>query len=287
MKVGIVYPQPEIGRAPDAIGPIATAVEDLGFNHLLIYDHVLGVEHADRPEPLTGPYTEQDPFQDPFVVFGYLAGITERIELVTGVLILPQRQTPLVARQAADVDLLTGGRLRLGVGLGWNYVEMAALGHDFTRRGRRCTEQIELMRALWSGEVVSYDGAFESAERVRLNPAPTRRIPLAIGGFAPAAIDRAARLCDGFIAAGPIDRGIEVMNAVDAAREKHGTADNEFSHDFVTLMAPSIDDAVEMAHRWRDAGGTHISLSTMGYGIDSVDGYVNLIGQLAERLDVQ
>ena len=131
MQIGAVYPQNELRGDPTAVGRMGRAVEDLGFDHLLAYDHVLGAVHAGRARQLTGPYTERDPFHDPLVMFAYLAGITERIGFATGILVLPQRQTALVARQAADVDLLSGGRLRLGVGVGWNYVEYEALGQDF------------------------------------------------------------------------------------------------------------------------------------------------------------
>lgn len=287
MKVGIVYPQPEIKGDIRAISKIARAVEDSGFDHLLVYDHVLGVDHADRAVPLGGPYTEADPFTDPLVMFGYLAGITERIQLMSGVLILPQRQTPLVARQAADIDLLSGERLILGVGLGWNYVEYEALGFDFKTRGVRCTEQIELLKRLWTGEVVSYEGRFEAAERVRLNPAPTRSIPVWIGGFAPQAVDRAGRLADGFIAAGPPDVAIEIMKSVDASREKHGRADLDFGHTFVTLMCSSEDEAVAAAEKWQEAGGTHVSISTMGMGHGtSVEAHLDYIGRIARRLGV-
>src|SRR6185369_1306583 len=137
MEIGVVYPQIELGEDPNAVRRIGKAVEDLGFDYLLAYDHVLGAVHDDRIPPLPGPYTERDPFHDRLVMFGYLAGITERIGLATGVLVLPQRQTALVARQAADVDLLSEGRLRLGVGVGWNHVEYEALGQDF--RTRECT----------------------------------------------------------------------------------------------------------------------------------------------------
>ena len=146
MQIGVVYPQTELRGDPTAVLRIGKAVEDLGFDHLLAYDHVLGAVHADRTPPLTGPYTEQDPFPDPFVMFAYLAGITERIGFATGILILPQRQTALVARQAADVDLLSRGRLRLGVGVGWNSVEYEVLGQDFHTRGARQEEQIQLLR---------------------------------------------------------------------------------------------------------------------------------------------
>jgi probable F420-dependent oxidoreductase len=150
MEIGVVYPQIELGGDPVAVRRFGTAVEDLGFDHLLTYEHVLGAVHADRTPELTGPYTEDDPFHDPFVMFAYLAAITERIKFATGILVLPQRQTALVARQAADVDLLSGGRLRLGVGVGWNHVEYEALGEDFHTRGARQEEQIELLRRLFT-----------------------------------------------------------------------------------------------------------------------------------------
>ena len=151
MQIGVVYPQIELRGDPTAVRRIGRAVEDLGFDHLLAYDHVLGAVHADRTPELTGPYTEHDPFHDPFVMFAYLAGITERLRFATGILILPQRQTALVARQAADVDLMSGGRLRLGVGVGWNHVEYQALGQDFHTRGARQEEQIQLLQLCRSG----------------------------------------------------------------------------------------------------------------------------------------
>ena len=160
---------------------------------------MLGAVHADRTPPLTGPYTEHDPFHDPFVMFAYLAGITERIGFATGVLVLPQRQTALVARQAADVDLLSGGRLRLGVGVGWNHVEYEALGQDFRTRGARQEEQIELLRRLFTEPVVDFSGRFDRVDRAALVPKPARSIPIWLGGSGDAAFDRAARLADGFI----------------------------------------------------------------------------------------
>ncbi len=182
MQIGVVYPQTELRGDPTAVRRIGRAVEDLGFDHLLAYDHVLGAVHADRTPPLTGPYTEHDPFHDPFVMFAYLAGITERIGFATGILILPQRQTALVARQAADVDLLSGGRLRLGVGVGWNHVEYEALGQDFRTRGARQEEQIELLRRLFTEPVVDFSGRFDRVDRAALVPKPARPIPIWLGG---------------------------------------------------------------------------------------------------------
>src|ERR1700704_6105748 len=199
MQIGVVYPQTELRGDPIAVRRIGRAVEDLGFDHLSTYDHVLGAVHANRTRPLLGPYTERDPFHDPFVMFSYLAGITERIGFTTGILVLPQRQTALVARQAADVDLLSGGRLRLGVGVGWNYVEYEALGKDFRTRGARQGEQIELLRRLFAEPVVDFSGRFDRIDRASLVPKPARPIPIWLGGSSAAAFDRAARLGDGFI----------------------------------------------------------------------------------------
>src|ERR1700728_3572272 len=151
MQVGAVYPQIELRGDPSAVRRIGLAAEELGFDYLLAYDHVLGAVHSDRTPPLTGPYNERDPFHDPLVMFAYLAGTTERIHFTTGILVLPQRPTALVARQATDVDLLSGGRLRLGMGIGWNYVEYGALGQDFHTRGARQEEQIGLLRRLFTG----------------------------------------------------------------------------------------------------------------------------------------
>ena len=159
MQIGVVYPQIELGGDPDAVRRIGLATEELGYDYLLAYDHVVGATH-DREPKLWGPYTDQDPFHDPFVMFAYLAGITERIEFVTGILILPQRQTVLAAQQAADLDLLSGERLRLGVGVGWNYVEYDTLGQDFDVRGPRLDEQIGFLRSLWSEPLVSFEGQF-------------------------------------------------------------------------------------------------------------------------------
>src|SRR5579863_9717030 len=199
MQIGVVYPQNELGGDPTAVPKIGKAVENLGFDHLFAYDHVLGAVHADRTPPLTGPYTEHDPFHDPFVMFAYLAGITERIGFTTGVLILPQRQTALVARQATDVDLLSGGRLRLGVGIGWSPVEYEALGQDFHTRGARQEEQIPLLRKLFTEPVVDFTGRFDRIDRAALLPKPTRPIPIWLGGSGEKSFDRAARLADGFI----------------------------------------------------------------------------------------
>ena len=171
MKIGAVFPQTEIGADPAAVADFATAAEEIGYHHLIVYDHVLGASTANRPD-WQGPYTAESLFHEPFVLFGYLAGLTKTLELVTAVIILPQRQTALVAKQAAAVDVLSGGRLRLGAGTGWNAVEYEALGENFHNRGVRSEEQIDVMRQLWADDVVSYDGRWHKITEAGLNPLP-------------------------------------------------------------------------------------------------------------------
>lgn len=198
MKFGAVLPTCEIGNDPIAIRDWAQAAESLGYSHIVTYDHVLGAEHSEREPAFWGPYTEHDDFHEPFVLFGYLAGVTTTIEFETGIVILPQRQAALVAKQAAEVDLLSGGRFRLGVGSGWNYVEYESLGADWERRGAVLDDQIAVMRALWSNDVIEYSSEFHRIDRAGIRPRPTRRIPIWFGGYTNAALRRAARWGDGF-----------------------------------------------------------------------------------------
>ncbi|MFN8557307.1 MAG: LLM class F420-dependent oxidoreductase [Dehalococcoidia bacterium] len=197
MKLGVVFPQTEIGADPAAVRDYAQAVEGADFHHLLVYDHVLGA-HPDRFETRR-PYYHTSQFHEPFVLFGYLAGQTRRLELVTGVLILPQRQTALVAKQAAAVDVLSGGRLRLGIGVGWNHTEYEALNEDFHTRGRRTAEQIALLRRLWTDELVSFEGRWHTLDRMAIAPLPVQRpIPIWFGGMSEAVLQRLAALGDGW-----------------------------------------------------------------------------------------
>jgi probable F420-dependent oxidoreductase len=285
MQIGAVYPQTELRGDPTAVWRIGRSVEDLGFDHLLAYDHVLGAVHADRTPQLTGPYTEHDPFHDPFVMFAYLAGITERIQFVTGILILPQRQTALVARQAADVDLLSGGRLRLGVGVGWNHVEYEALGQDFHTRGARQEEQIELLHRLFTEPVVDFSGRFDRIDRASLVPKPARPIPIWLGGSSEAAFDRAARLADGFIFfGGGIDHAIDAWNQLRDRVRDVGRSVEDFGGDYVALPQGGVADLRAEADAWREAGGTHVSVVTMGLGLNSVDGHIDYLASVGDAL---
>ncbi len=281
MNIGIIYPQTELGGDPEGVRRIGLSVEELGFGHLLAYDHVLGSPHDREPKP-AGPYTDQHPFHDPFVMFAYLAGITARIELVTGVIILPQRQTALVARQAADVDLLSGQRLRLGVGIGWNHVEYEALGMDFTTRGRRVEEQIGLLRAFWAEPLVSFAGRFDQIDRAALNPRPGRAIPIWMGGFADVAMARAARIADGFIFADGAGDAFEMLPRLRQFIAKAGRDPASFPVQCNMLTAKSAVAAAERAARWRDQGGSHAAVSTMGRGHVCIEAHLDYIGEVAE-----
>jgi len=295
MKVGVIYPQIELQGDPEAVRRIGLAAEELGYNHLLMYDHVVGAVHEDRDPPLWGPYTDNDPFHDPFVAFAYLAGITKNIQFSTGVLILPQRQTVLVAQQAADLDLLSGGRFRLGVGTGWNYVEYDALGQDFRSRGRRLDEQVELLRRLWSEPLVTFEGEFDSIDRANINPRPKKAIPIWMGGFSEPAFRRGAQKGDGFIFAGSVDRDFtsgstSVMSVLDGwERVKHhlkeaGRSVEGFGADLAMLACRNPDEVADTLHRWQDAGGTHASVMTMGLGFTHLDQHLDYMAKVQARL---
>jgi probable F420-dependent oxidoreductase len=286
VEIGFVYPQTELGGDPAAVRAIGRAAEELGFESLLAYDHVLGATHEDRDPPLGGPYTERDPFHDPFVMFAFLAGMTERIQFATGVLILPQRQTVLVAKQAADLDLLSGERLRLGVGVGWNYVEYDALGQEFSTRGRRADEQIGFLRRLWGEELIEWSGEFDAIDRATLVPRPNRRIPIWVGGFSEAAFRRGATLGDGFMYAGREDRVMGAMQRVRELGAEHSRDMSGFGHEFVALRSGGADDVAASAERWRVAGGTHYAVVSMGLGFDSIDAHLDFMRDVAMRLDL-
>ena len=233
-----------------------------------------------------GPYTERDPFHDPFVMFAYLAGITERICFATGILVLPQRQTALVGRQAADVDLLSGGRLRLGVGIGWNYVEYDALGQDFHTRGARQEEQIELLRRLFTEPVVDYSGRFDRVDRASLVPKPAKPIPIWLGGSGERAFDRAARLGDGFIFFGGGDHAIDAWKRLLDRVSSLDRPVEDFGGDYVALSGADVGELTREIEAWREAGGTHVTVVTMGLGLDSVNDHIDYLGSLAGVLSL-
>ena len=280
MKLGLVYPQIELGGDPDAVRILGRGAEELGYDYLLAYDHVVGAEHADREPALWGPYTEKDPFHDPFVLFAYLAGLTEKLEFASGVLILPQRQTVIVAKQAADLDLLSGERFRMGVGVGWNYVEYEALGQDFSTRGARANEQIDFMRRLWSEPLLDWKGDFDRIERGNVLPQPKRQIPIWIGGFSSPAFRRGAALGDGFMFAGTLERTIPALAEVERLGDAKGRDMADFGRELVRTRAGDLQTTIDELRQWRDLGGTHFAAVSMNMGLDSVEAHLDYFGQV-------
>ena len=278
MRIGVVFPQTELGGDVGAVRAYGERVDELGYTHILAYDHVVGADPVIH-QNWSGPYNVDTTFHEPFVMFGYLAAVTS-VELVTGIIILPQRQTALVAKQAAEVDLLTAGRLRLGVGIGWNAVEYEALSKDFTNRGRRLEEQIELMRRLWTESTVTFDGTYETVTGAGLNPLPVQRpIPVWIGGVAEAALRRAGRMADGWFPMVPPGQHL------DAARDIVSAAASQAGRDPSTLGMEGrigwgeggVDELVKHAARWREAGATHIAVNTMGGGFETPDDHLDAL----------
>lgn len=263
MKFGAVFPSTDIGNDPIAIRDWAQAVEELGYRSIVTFDHVLGAPHENRDPALLGPYTEEHPFHEPFTLFAYLAAVTERVELCTGVIILPQRQTVLVAKQAAEVQLLSGGRFRLGVGSGWNYVEYEALGVPWKGRGKRFSEQVELMRSLWSGEVVDFDGEFHRVDRAALNPVPAEPIPVWFGAVAPAALKRAAQLGDGILFGGSPSMCGDMFETVKVELAAAGRASAAYGAEAMIDFSYGEEKCLAEVEQWREAGGTHLSVRAM------------------------
>jgi probable F420-dependent oxidoreductase len=285
VQLGVVFPQTEIGADPGGVHAFAQAAEEIGYGHVLAYDHVLGADVSQRSN-WPGPYTSEHQFHELFVLFGYLAAVAPGLELVAGVLVLPQRQTALVAKQAAEVDVLTGGRLRLGVGLGWNYVEFDALGEDFRNRGRRSEEQIEVLRRLWTEPVVEFEGRWHRIPAAGINPLPVQRpIPIWIGGSAEVAIRRAARLADGFFPQRPLEGGWPAtMERFRVWAEEAGRDPASIGvEQRIDVSSGTPDDWRAAVEEWRALGATHISVVTMRAGLN-VDGHVERIGEAFEAL---
>ncbi|QFZ21685.1 LLM class F420-dependent oxidoreductase [Saccharothrix syringae] len=285
MRIGAIFPQLEIGDDPADIRDWALAVEEMGYAHVLAFDHVLGAGRGSRPDWRL--YDNESTFHEVFVLFGYLAAVTTSLELVTGVLVLPQRQTALVAKQAAEVDVLSGGRLRLGVGVGWNPVEYRALGESFTDRGARSAEQVELMRRLWAEPSVTFEGRWHHVDDAGIKPRPAAgRIPVWFGGNAEAVLRRAGRLGDGWLPQRQPDATAAAMVArVRAHAEEAGRdpAAIGFEPRLVLADVPRGRWA-PFADGWRELGATHLCVSTMGLGLKSVDEHLGVLRDVLDLL---
>ena len=282
MKIGVVFPQTEIGQDPAMIRDYAQAVEAMGYTHILAFDSVVGA-NPDRPGGWDSQFTYQHTFHEPFVLFGFCAGVTRRIELVTGIVILPQRQTVLVAKQAAQVDVLSGGRLRLGIGVGWNTVEFEALGENFKNRGRRVEEQLEVMRLLWTRELVTYAGQWHRVPDAGIKPLPVQRpIPVWMGGDSEVVIRRAARLADGWITLPSFRPGPAAQETVDRIHglvREAGRDPAAFGIEGRLALAQFPGEEREkVMTAWRGMRGiTHLCINTMGLGLPGPEEHVKML----------
>jgi len=286
MRFGVVFPQTEIGTDSMVIRDFAQTAEELGYQHILAYDHVIGADPASRPG-WRPPYTHRDAFHEPFVLFGYLAGLTKKIELVTGVIILPQRQTVLVAKQAAALDVLSGGRLRLGIGIGWNPVEYESLGENFKNRGRRSEEQVEVMRKLWTQELVTFQGQWHTITDAGLNPLPIQR-PIAIwfGGSDDRALRRLARLGDGwFPLLGPDDKCRTAIEKIRSYAREAGRDPSRIGIEGrITFGEGSAEGWMKDIDGWKKLGATHLSVNTMKAGLRTPADHIDAIRRFKEAI---
>lgn len=287
MKLGAVFPQTEIGDDPDRVAAFAATAESTGYDHLIVYDHVLGAGTQNRPD-WAGPYTSQSMFHEPFVLFGYLAGLTETLELVTAVIILPQRQTALVAKQAASLDVLSRGRLRLGVGTGWNAVEYEALSENFHNRGIRSEEQIDVMRKLWTEEVISYDGRWHKISEAGLNPLPAgRNIPVWLGGMAPKVIERVGRIADGWFPFYNENLKSQIDTMQQVAKD-HGRNPKEIGIEVMVGLGEAGPKQLDQLKRLQDMGVTHAGVVTMNIGltpdqhVDALQRFYDAVGSISD-----
>jgi probable F420-dependent oxidoreductase len=287
MEIGTVFPQLRIGDDPETVGDYARRIEAAGFEHLLSYDHVLGV-NPDW-EDWEGPYDNADTFHEPLTTFSYLAGVTDTLEFVTGILILPQRQTALVAKQAAQVDRFADGRFRLGVGVGWNPHEYVALGEDFGERGRRIEEQVEVLRALWTEPVVDFEGEYHRIEELGINPRPVQQpVPLWMGGMADPVKRRVGRLADGWLPQfqpGDEDAEDDLADVYEAAEAAGRAPDDVGLHGRIWAVPGEEEEWVERARAWQDLGADYLAVSTMSQGLDSPGDHAALLEEVADAFD--
>ena len=294
MQIGAIFPQTEIGSDPGAIRDYAQAAEDLGYSHLFIADHVLGADPAHHQHVVDSVYTHESPIHEPFTLMGYLAAITKRVGLVTGILILPQRQTALVAKQAAEVDVLSGGRLRLGIGVGWNHVEYEALAQDFHTRGRRSEEQISLLRALWTQEVVNFEGRWHRVTHAGLNPLPVQRpIPIWLGAGSSSSplpsepvLRRLARISDGWFPNFPPNAEgkkaiAQLRKYIREAGRKRGQVGTEGR---IRIAGRQPEEWVEELNAWEKLGAVGVTVEARRGGLKTVDEHIEAIRGFKEAV---
>ncbi len=284
MKFGVVFPQIEFKPDPIAVRDYAQAVEDLGFTHMHAYDHILGA-NPERPGGWKGTYTFKDAFFEPFVLFSYLAGLTRKLEFATGILILPQRQTALVAKQAATLDVLSKGRLRLGVGIGWNEVEYIAMGEDFHNRGKREEEQVSLLRQLWTQPLVTFQGTWHNIPDAGLKPLPVQKpIPIWFGGSDDRALRRMANLGDGWIMnVRTTEKALPLVEKLTQYLDEEGRDRDSFGLDIrLSMNVVPQEGWIDFTRACEGLGITHLTVNTMGCGYKTITAHIKALKRFAD-----
>jgi probable F420-dependent oxidoreductase len=295
MRIGVVFPTMEIGNDPAVIKDFAQAAEALGYSHLTFQEHVLGADPNREGGWQYGPMghgrpgvTKDAAIHEPFVIAGYLAGLTSRIEFATGVMVLTQRQTALVAKQATELDVLSGGgRVRLGFGVGWNPVEFEALGEDFHNRGRRIEEQIALLRRLWSEEVIDFTGEWHRVDRAGINPRPAHAIPIWLGGRTDVVLKRAARLADGFISLGlqPGEQATALVQRLHGYLKEAGRSPERFGFEgWTNLRTGGPEEWRQTIEQWRELGATHVTLNPAGQASTDPNRHIDAMRRYREAV---
>jgi probable F420-dependent oxidoreductase len=295
LEVGVIFPQTEIEPDPLAIKDFAQAAEDMGYAYIFIADHVLGADSAHHDFPALRTYNHKSVVHETMTLMGYLSAITEQVGLATGILILPQRQTVLVAKQAAEVDVLSGGRLRLGIGVGWNSVEFEALGEDFHNRGARSAEQIEVMRALWTQEVVDYHGKWHNISHAGLNPLPVQRpIPVFLGAgssatptIAEPVLKRVARIADGWCPNfGPDERGRAYVEKVHGYMLEMGRDSDKLQLDGrLRTSGKQPEDWIDEAKAWEELGARYLSIENRQGGLKTAGEHIEAMRRFKDVTD--
>lgn len=283
MKFGAVFPQIEIGSDPIAIRDYAQGVEDIGFDYLLTYEHILGADREAYPDQ-SFLYDYKDAFHEPFVTFAYLVGFTTSLEFATGILVLPQRDVRLVAKQATQLSLLSGGRFRMGVGAGWNRAEALSLNSDFGTRGKRMNEQLELLEKLFTDELVDFEGDYHQVKACGLNPRPSMVPEIWVGGTADAVLRRTARFAQGWMPATlPRGKDVEILEKLHDYLRECGKDPKNFGLDARIVLAKFGErERFEEYQRWEKLGATHFRCNTMGLGFTKPDQHLKALEEFLQ-----
>lgn len=286
MNIGVVYPQTEFGNDPIAIRDYAQAVEEMGYSHVLAYDHVLGA-NPDRKGGWKGPYTHESAFMEPFLLFTYMAAVTTTLAFASGIIILPQRETALVAKQAATLDVLSNGRFRMGIGVGWNKVEYVALSQDFHTRGKRVEEQIALLRELWTKRLVTFKGRWHDIPDAGLLPMPVQQpIPIWMGGHADVVLRRIAKMGDGWMPGfRRAEQATELLDKLAGYLAENGRSPSDIGIEpRLHWRDGDVDHLLDVLSGWRNINTSHISLNTMDAGLKTPDEHLAALRAFAQAV---